>query len=77
MRKADFGLVVFSVDLKDNVSAIPLGLVFDKVEAAVKDMPHYFLTRHKFGNLLSTAVKVFETIGKHSAELIGTTLNIS
>ena len=32
VRKAEFGLVAFPGDLKDNVSAFPLGLVLDKVK---------------------------------------------
>ena len=40
MRKAECGLVVLLADLKDNVSAFPLALVFDKVNLAVRDMPY-------------------------------------
>ena len=36
MRKAKFGLVVFPGDLKDNLRAVPLGRVFDKVNLAVQ-----------------------------------------
>jgi hypothetical protein len=52
VRKAKFGLVALLADFKDNVSAFPLGLVFDKVNAAVQDMPYDFLTWYEFSDIL-------------------------
>ena len=75
MRKAEFGLVVFPGDLKDNVSAFPLGLVFDKVELGIRYMPYDFLARHKFRDLLGTAMNVFVVKLKLGSEFVGTTVD--
>jgi hypothetical protein len=75
VRKAEFGLVVLPGDLKDDVSAFPLGLVFDKVNVAVQDMPYDFLTWYQFNDLLGAAVKVFVVELKLSTEFVGTTVN--
>ena len=40
VSEAEFGLVLLAVDLKDDVSAVPLGPVFHEVDVAVHDMPH-------------------------------------
>ena len=77
MRKAEFGLVVLLNDLKDDVSALPLRLVFDKVNLAVQDMPYDLLTWYQFSDLLGAAVKVFVVILKLSTEFVGTTVNLS
>ena len=75
MRKAEFGLVVFPGDLKDNVSAFPLGLVFDKVELGIRYMPYDFLSRYKFRDLLGTAMNVFVVKLKLGSEFVGTTVD--
>ena len=75
MCKAKLGLAVLLGNLKDNVSAVPLGLVFDKVNMAVQDMPYDFLAWHQFSNLLGGAVKVFVAIRKLSTEIVGATVN--
>jgi hypothetical protein len=43
VRKAEFGLAVLPGDLKNDVGAVALGLVFDEVDVAVQDMPYDFL----------------------------------
>jgi hypothetical protein len=75
VRKAEFRLVVLLGDLKDNVSACPLGLVFDKVKVAVQDMPYDLLTWYEFSDLLGTEVNVFVVERKLSTEFVGTTVN--
>src|ERR1017187_10585495 len=75
VRKAKFGFVAFRGDLKDNVGAIPLGLVFDKVKLGIRYMPYDFLARRQFRDPLGAAVKVLVVELKFSAELVGVTLN--
>ena len=75
MRKVEFGLVVLRSDLKDNVSAVPLSLVSDKVNAAAQDMPYDLVPRHEFSDLLGAEVKIFVVELKLSTELVGTTVN--
>ena len=77
MRKTDFGLAALLGDLKDNVSAVPLVLVFDKVNVALHDMPYDFLTWHQFSDLLGGFVKVFVAVLKLSTEFVGTAVNFS
>src|SRR5262249_3242220 len=75
VRKAELGLVVLPGDLKDNVSAFPLSLVFDKVNVALQDMPYDFLTRYEFSDFVGAAVQVFVVELKLGAEFIGNTVN--
>jgi hypothetical protein len=77
MRKADFGLAALLGDLKDNVSAFPLSLVFDKVDLGVKDVPHDFLAGHQFSDLLGAAVNVLVSVRKLGTEFIGTAFDFS
>jgi hypothetical protein len=77
MRKAEFGLTVLPGDLKDNVSAVPLGLIFDEVNLGVQDMPYDFLGWHQFRDLLGAAVNVLVAIRKLSTEFVGTAVNFS
>ena len=44
--KPDFRSALFFRDLKNNVRAIPLAFVFNKVELAVYHMPYDFLGRN-------------------------------
>ena len=67
--------VAFHGDLKDNVGAFPLALVFDKVKSGIRYMPYDFLSRYQFGDLLSAAVKIFVVELKLSTEFVGTTVN--
>jgi len=75
VRKAEFGFVALLGDLKDNVGAIPLGLVFDKVKLGFRYMPYRFLVRYQFRDLLSAAVKVLVVELKLSTEFVSLTLN--
>ena len=59
MREAKFGLVTFPKDLKDNVCAIPFGLVFDKTQVAICGMPYDFSAWYEFSDLVRAAVNVF------------------
>ena len=40
--KAEFGLAGFLADFKGNVGAIPVGLVFDRVQLGIRYMPDDF-----------------------------------
>jgi hypothetical protein len=71
VRKAQLGLVALLGDLKENVSAVPLSLVFDKADLGVKDVPHNFLARHQFSDLLAAAVNVLVSVRKLGTEFIG------
>ena len=50
MRKAHFGLAVLFANVKDNVCAFPLALVFDEVEVVVYNVPHNLLAWNKLGD---------------------------
>jgi hypothetical protein len=52
VREAEFGFAAQRGDLKDNLGAVPLSLVFDKVEFGIRYMPYDFLARHQFRDLL-------------------------
>jgi len=70
VRKTKFGLATLPGDLEDNVSAIPLGLVFDKVDAGLWDMPYDLLSWHPFGDLVGAEVKFFVVELKFSTEFV-------
>ena len=77
MRKAEFGLTVLPGDLKDNVSAVPLGSVLDKVDVAVHDMPDDLLAWHSFSNPLSGVMDVLTAVLELGTELVGASVNFS
>ena len=77
VRKAEFGFAVLLGDLKDDVRAVPLGLVFDKVKLASDDMPDDFLARNEFRDLLRAAVNVLVAIRKLGAEFVGAAVDLS
>jgi hypothetical protein len=64
-------------DFKDNVCVGPLGLVFDKVEVVLQNVPNDFLARYEFGDFECTTVNVLVVVIKHSAEFVGVSLNRS
>src|SRR5579859_3703036 len=76
MSEAEFSPVVLSGDLKDNVSACPLVLVFDEVNLAIQDMPHNLLPRHEFSDLLSAIMGITGAKLKLSTEFISAPLNV-
>jgi hypothetical protein len=75
VREAEVGFVAFLGDLKDNVGAIPLSLVFDKVESGVRYMSYNFLAWYQFSDLLGAAVKVFVVELKLSTEFVGSSFD--
>src|SRR6202050_4008303 len=75
--KAELGLVALPRDLKDNVRAIPLGLVFDKVQLGIRYMPYDLLRRYEFGDLLGGAVDVLVPIGKFFAGHVGAAVDLA
>jgi len=75
VRKANFGFVTLLGNFKDNVSAIPLGLVRNKVEVVVQDMPYDFLAGDEFGDFECATVNVLVMVIKHGTEFAGVTLN--
>ena len=77
MRKAEFGLAILPANLKDNISAIPLGLVFDKGKVAIQDAPDEFFPWYSFGDLLSAAMDILIAVRKLSAECVSAPVNFS
>jgi hypothetical protein len=77
VRKPEFGHALLSDDLKDDVSAVPFGSVFDKVNVAVHDMPYHLLARQPFSNPLSGVIKALVAVRELSTELVGTAVNFS
>src|SRR6202142_3185051 len=73
VRKAKLGFVSLSGDLKDNLGALPLRLVFDESKLGLRYVPHDFLARHQFRDLLGAAVNVLVVELKLSAEFVGVT----
>src|SRR5882672_4623472 len=49
VREADLGLVALPGDLEHDVGPVPLALVADEVDLAVRDVPHDLLARHELG----------------------------
>jgi hypothetical protein len=76
MREAEFSLVALPGNLKHDVSAIPFGLVLNKVDAGVRDMPDDFFAGHQFGDLVGAAVKVFVVELKLCAEFVGAAFDL-
>jgi hypothetical protein len=68
VREAEFSPVALPGNLKDNVSACPLSLVFDEGNLAVQDMPYDFRAWNQCSDLLRAAVKVSGAEEKLSAE---------
>src|SRR5215216_4240824 len=77
VREAKFSLVAFPGDLKDNVGAYPLGLVFDKADLTFRGMPHNFTVRHELADFVGTAVDICVAIGKLVAKFVGIPFNLS
>jgi hypothetical protein len=77
MRKAELGLAVLSADLKDNVSADPFGLVFDKGQFGVSNMPHNLLAGNEFRYLLGGLVYVLVAICEFGAKPAGIAVELS
>lgn len=64
MRKTKFGLAAPSGNIKDDVGADPLALVFDKGQFGIRDVPHNLLARSEFRNALCGGVNVLVLIDK-------------
>lgn len=72
MGEAEFGLVVPFCHVKNDVRAVPLGLVFDEVNVTVHDVPGDFLTRHELSDLLGAAVAVLVMELELGTKFVGT-----
>jgi hypothetical protein len=70
--EAEFGFVVPFCDVKNDVRAVPLGLVFDEVNVTVHDVPGDFLTRHELSDLLGAAVTVLVMELELGTKFVGT-----
>ena len=77
MGKAEFGLPVLPVDLEDDVRAVPLASIFDKVDVAVHDMPDDLLAGHPFSDPLCGVMDVFIAVSELGAELVGASVKFS
>jgi hypothetical protein len=77
MGETQLVLVAFLDDLKDDVSAVPLGLILDEIDAGVGRAPDDPFAGDPFRNLVPAAVKFFEAVGELRAETVGGSFNIS
>ncbi len=77
MGEAQFSLRALPLDLEDDVSAVPFGLVLNEIDVAVHDVPDDFLVWHQLGDLLGGAVQVLVSIRKLDTEFVGATVNFS
>ena len=64
MHKAKFGLASPLANITDDVGAGPFGLVFDKGQFGIRNVPHNLLARNEFSNALCGSVNVLVLIGK-------------
>jgi len=74
MRKANFCIVALLGDVKYNVGALPLALVFYKAKVVVYNVPNNLLIWNKFGNFDGAAVNVFVVVLKLT-ELVGVAID--
>ena len=77
MPEADLGFVAFFSDLKNNVRAFPLALVFYKAKVAVYHVPNDFLAGNKFSYLLFGTMHVLDTVCELGTEFVGIALDFS
>src|SRR4051812_27151332 len=75
MREANFGLVAFLINFKDNISTSPLGCVFGKFEVVLQHVPDNFFTGYKFRNFECATVIVLVVVIKHGAEPVSVALD--
>lgn len=71
MGKADFGLAVRLGDIEDDIGAHPFGLVGDKIQLALDDVPDDPAAGHQFDSALLAVVDVLEAVGPFLAHHIG------
>src|ERR1017187_6314809 len=77
MRKAQLGLAGLLDDFKNNVSTDPLGLVLEKGQVGVRNMPHYLPARNQFRHVLPGDVKVLVAVSEFGANLVGIAHDLS
>ncbi len=70
MREAHLGFAALFTNLKNNVRALPLILVFDKVKAGVQYVPDNPLAGDEFGYLLFGTVRVWNKVSELGAEFV-------
>ena len=77
MCKVELGLAALSDDLKNNVGADPFGLIFDKGQFSVRNMPHNLLAGNEFRYLLCGLVHVLVAVREFGAKPGGVTVDFS
>ena len=75
VRESDLGLVALCGDFKGDFRAVPLALVFYKIQGAFHDKPDDFLARDEFRYFLFAVVVRVVAIGKLIAEFAGATFD--
>ncbi len=75
MREAEFGLVAFSGNFKDDICACPLGFIINKAEVVGQDMPYDLFAGDEFCDLERAVVQVLIVVIKHGAGLISVTFD--
>src|ERR1700687_5269260 len=75
VRESDLGFVALCGDFKGDFRAVPLALVFYKVQGAFHDKPDDFLARDEFRYFLFAVVVRVVAIGELIAKLAGAALN--
>jgi len=73
--ESDFRLIAFCRDLKNNIRAFPLVLVFREIETLSKTCQTTFLTGNKFRYFDFARVDVFVAVSKLIPELFGSILS--
>jgi hypothetical protein len=67
--EADFRLAVFPRDLKNDLCAVPFGLVLGKIQIGIEGKPNDFLVGNDFDQFLLGIMNVLVTIRELVTEL--------
>lgn len=74
VREANFSFVTIPGNFKNNVSTVPLALVFNKVEIVVQHVPYDSFAWHELGDLQRATVNVVVVVIEHRSEFVGVAL---
>lgn len=75
--ESDFRLIAFFGDLKNDIRARPLVLVFREIEPVVQDVPNHFLAGNEFCYFNFARMDVFVAVSKLIPEFFSFAFNIS
>lgn len=77
MREAHFGFAAFFAYLKNNVCALPLAFVLNKVQPGVQYAPGDLFAGNKFGYLLPGPMHVRDAVGELGSGFVGVALDFA